>query len=195
MKLLYVTFVWLVFLDALSHNQIKAVHFAALPESTSKVLEIKLDSETTLEAFKQYSDGLIQADLKIAKMLGWTDLHLAALWGLEDEVERLIKQNISSDESNNIVNVQDKNGQTPLHLAAARGKIASIKALLKHWADPNKQDKHGWTPLHVAYFHMHSVNHPSIKLLTEGWAFSTIKNHAGKTPPEIRPLINEHSWR
>jgi ankyrin repeat protein len=41
---------------------------------------------------------------------------------------------------------------TGLHAAAARGKIAEIRALLASRADPNRKDAAGRTPLHVAAF-------------------------------------------
>ena len=192
MKLSHVTFVWLAILCVMSHNQIEAVHcvdFEAQPENSETAIEIKLDSKITLDQFKENNKELLQADLKVAEILGWTDLHLAALWGFTDKLAHLIEE-YSFD-----LDVRDKNGQTPLHLAAARGKTKCIQLLLDNKADSNAQDKNGCTPLHIAYFHMHSINHPSITLLANELAFTTIKNNEGKTPLEIRSLVNEHSWR
>jgi len=179
-------------LSVISNGQIKAVYCeeAVLLHEWS-ALGVNLTTKKSLEELKQSNDELTQADLKVAEMLGWTDLHLAALWGLDHEVVRLIEQDFSSVK----IDVQDNNNQTPLHLAAARGRTACIQVLLEYNADPNVQDKHGWTPLHIAYFHMHRVDHPSIKLLTDGLAWTTIENNQGKTPLEVRPREDEHSWR
>jgi len=44
-------------------------------------------------------------------------------------------------------NVQDDDGDTPLHLAAWNGYLTIVKFLLEHGADPNIQDDDGDTPL------------------------------------------------
>ncbi|KAM8856119.1 BRCA1-associated RING domain protein 1 [Spinachia spinachia] len=41
-------------------------------------------------------------------------------------------------------------GETPLHLAAIKGDVEAVKALLDQGADPNLKDNAGWTPLHEA---------------------------------------------
>ncbi|XP_057709394.1 BRCA1-associated RING domain protein 1-like [Corythoichthys intestinalis] len=41
-------------------------------------------------------------------------------------------------------------GETPLHLAAIKGDVESVKELLDQGADPNLKDNAGWTPLHEA---------------------------------------------
>ena len=41
-------------------------------------------------------------------------------------------------------------GWTPLHYAAARGRIAVVDTLLAHGADAKAAGKDGWTPLHGA---------------------------------------------
>ena len=46
------------------------------------------------------------------------------------------------------VNIQDKYGDTPLHLCALKGNENLCRLLLEHNADVNGQDKHGYTPLH-----------------------------------------------
>ena len=44
----------------------------------------------------------------------------------------------------------DEYGRTPLHYAAADGKVEEVIRLLSGGADPNAQDDNGWTPLHFA---------------------------------------------
>ncbi|KAK6315297.1 hypothetical protein J4Q44_G00148260 [Coregonus suidteri] len=41
-------------------------------------------------------------------------------------------------------------GETPLHLAAIKGDVKTVKELLDQGADPNLKDNAGWTPLHEA---------------------------------------------
>ena len=47
-------------------------------------------------------------------------------------------------------NVPDKNGDTPIHRAAARGYAEIIKILAPLTANPNAPDKEGKTPLDMA---------------------------------------------
>ncbi len=58
-------------------------------------------------------------------------------------VERLLAQKVD-------VNQLDKNGATPLHLAARNEKTDLVGRLLGLGADPNRQAQTGWTPLMVA---------------------------------------------
>ena len=70
-------------------------------------------------------------------------LHTATSKGsLEYLSDKIISQNI---------NVTDENGQTPLHIAAAKGHIKSMEKLIEtRGVDINIADKSGCTPLHLA---------------------------------------------
>ena len=48
------------------------------------------------------------------------------------------------------INIQDENGLSPMHFAAANGNIEMVNSLLKKGADINIQNKQGYTPLHLA---------------------------------------------
>lgn len=54
------------------------------------------------------------------------------------------------NEGANIHVVSEEYGETPLHLASARGDEDAVKALLARGADINLQDRDGWTPLYTA---------------------------------------------
>jgi cytohesin len=77
-------------------------------------------------------------------------------------------------------NIQDENGETPLHYAAWEGRLKVVKLLLEHGADPNVQDKDGETPLHLAAWDGHL---DVVELLLEHGANPNIQeNKYGKTP-------------
>ena len=68
---------------------------------------------------------------------------------------------------------------TPLHIAAARGDINAVKALLEQRADVNKRDKNGSTPLNEAS----SKGHANIvRLLIEKGADVNAKSKVGHSP-------------
>ena len=51
-----------------------------------------------------------------------------------------------------MVNIKDKEMNTPLHLASQTGKGEIAEFLLEKGADVNSVGKNGWTPLHAAVF-------------------------------------------
>ncbi|XP_043931656.1 BRCA1-associated RING domain protein 1 [Protopterus annectens] len=46
-------------------------------------------------------------------------------------------------------------GETPLHIAAIKGDIATVELLMQSGVDANAKDNAGWTPLHEACNHGH----------------------------------------
>ena len=77
-------------------------------------------------------------------------------------------------------NIQNKDGDTPLHSAALNGKSEVVKLLLEHGADPNIQNKDGMTPLHFA---TERGSPEVVKLLLEHGADPNIQeNKFGWTP-------------
>ena len=51
---------------------------------------------------------------------------------------------------NRLTRVTDRDGRTPLHLAAFGGHLATVELLLHNNADPNAADLNGHTPLALA---------------------------------------------
>ena len=81
------------------------------------------------------------------------------------------------------VNVQEKYGWTPLHLAIRRGEEDMVKYLVEEKnADINIQDNAGWTPLMEAIMDDY-VN--IVKYLVEKGADKSIKNERGATAPML----------
>jgi ankyrin repeat protein len=70
-------------------------------------------------------------------------LHDAARLGDLDGVKRHIAQGAD-------VNEQDRNGSTPLFIAAIYGHAAVVELLLAHGADVHVKARGGATPLYVA---------------------------------------------
>eukprot|EP00730_Choanoeca_flexa_P004300 TRINITY_DN11656_c0_g2_i1.p1 TRINITY_DN11656_c0_g2~~TRINITY_DN11656_c0_g2_i1.p1 ORF type:complete len:431 (+),score=100.09 TRINITY_DN11656_c0_g2_i1:53-1294(+) len=55
------------------------------------------------------------------------------------------------------VNTRSDSGEIPLHRAAGRGDLASVKALIKRGSNINMTDHAGWTPLHEAVAQGHTA--------------------------------------
>ncbi|GLI70777.1 hypothetical protein VaNZ11_015811 [Volvox africanus] len=82
--------------------------------------------------------------LKQWALLGWTDLHAAAAAGDIAKVQRAVQKNSQDLER------LSREGQSPLHLAAANGFDVVVRELLARQAKTTVQDKAGRTPLHLA---------------------------------------------
>lgn len=109
--------------DAGSQDGITAL-VAATMDERMEVMRYLLDHGA--DPNKQYSSG-------------FAALHCAATKGRAEAAKLLLSSGASVD-------IASCDG-TPLHFAAARGKIGVMKVLLEHHADPNKVSEIGGTPL------------------------------------------------
>ncbi|XP_072441806.1 receptor-interacting serine/threonine-protein kinase 4 [Chiloscyllium punctatum] len=85
-----------------------------------------------------------QANVETTGFLQRTALHLAAAKGHSEVVRELLNS------AENITNVADDEGLTPLHLAAKCGHLKCIDILLAHGADVNLHNSKFQTPLSLA---------------------------------------------
>jgi ankyrin repeat protein len=128
-----------------------------------------------------------EVDEELAEALRLTPLHLAALRGSAEEVERLLKSGADP-------NVRDVFDRTPLHYAAARNHKTATELLLKHGADPNAKDESGKTPLDLAVRqctvdvlelllpHAGDVN----AVAEKAWCLAVLKKLGFETPANVR---------
>ena len=81
------------------------------------------------------------------------------------------------------INEPEKNGDTPLIMAAHQGHTEILKLLLHAGADVNRQGPvNGYTALHDA---IHQNHIDTAMAIIEAGADVTIKSHEGYTPLEV----------
>jgi len=71
----------------------------------------------------------------------------------KDKLKFVLKNN----QENLNINIQDKDGDTPLHIAVFLCNLDIIKILINHGASIKIRDKWGQTPIHRLYFGMNDV--------------------------------------
>lgn len=115
---------------------LSALHYAAI-----------FDRLQTMDSLFSFAKDQIIVDAQ--DRYGWAPLHCACYHGNVQCVSRLLDAGAR-------VNITDKNGKTPLHVASAQGRNAVVD-LLTSRSDVtiNARDKRGMTPLHDAAFKGH----------------------------------------
>ena len=107
---------------------------------------LKMNPKEIFQVLNRPDIPLPKEVLSYVNSKGWTALHLASYYGYPNTASKLI--NAGSD-----VNLEQKNGVTPLHLATQKGHKELVKILLAH-NDPNQAitegERKGLTPLHLA---------------------------------------------
>ena len=84
------------------------------------------------------------ADTNVVNKLGQTLLHTAA--GGKEDCPELCEVLLKHDAK---IDVVDKDGNQPLHVACKRSFTETVKLMVSHGADTNAVNKHGQTPLHI----------------------------------------------
>jgi uncharacterized protein len=80
-------------------------------------------------------------------------------------------------------------GERPLDVAAVRGDVEEIRALLEAGADINAAGEHGYTPLHEAVSQGHLS---AVKLLVTFGARIDVRNEFGDTPLDVALVRNRN---
>ena len=113
----------------------------SMQETVCLAMEIAAESGNgaLMEILSQDS----RADVGWTNKGGQTILHVAALNGSANVVERLLEK-----DGTDLAKVCS--GSTALHLAAEGGSELVVKMLLNACADPNAEDSNGMVPLHLA---------------------------------------------
>ncbi|MCG8340790.1 MAG: ankyrin repeat domain-containing protein, partial [Cytophagales bacterium] len=109
-----------------------------LPEKNGLYIVYRLISKGKLELDKASVQKILTGNYY------YTRLHFAVLRGDEEAVDEII------NEDSNSVAQKDKEGNTPLHVAAAGGQEAIVKKLIEEKADVNAINNKGQTPPYKA---------------------------------------------
>jgi ankyrin repeat protein len=97
------------------------------------------------------------ADHDQAVELDMTPLHAAAFSGDLKTVKAMLKPKKGAGKESVRIDARNRNGATPLCLAAQYGHIKVVKALLKAGADKDASDRSGATPLLAATLRNHAA--------------------------------------
>lgn len=84
------------------------------------------------------------------------------------------------------VNSRTSEGDTPLHVFAWRGEVASVRVLLEASADVNALGDMDETALHIA---LRQQNEALVRLLLDVGARTTIRSEFGETAQDIAQRI------
>ncbi len=184
-------------INQISKSGCSSLHLAA-EQGKTKVIEILLDNGALID--------------HQAGMLIWTSLHRATVGNHKDSVEILLDKGAQ-------VNLQDRDGCSPLYITADSGNSEIAKILLMHKAQIDLVHKSGYSPLWIAVEKNHGEivqlllnngaqanlkvrgctllhralllgNLPIMKQLLKEGADLNIHDNSGKTPLECAALHN-----
>lgn len=147
------------------------------------VRDIEGRTAFSVAAESEYLHAHSHARARILDLLRWGDALLRAA-RVDDAhgVKRCLGEGAS-------VNGRDQNGWTPLHWAAFKGRIKSVKVLLEHGADVDTVDDAGYTPLHCAAEAGHLQ--VALFLIAHGASQANLKSF----PHVAKPIINLGSFQ
>ena len=85
------------------------------------------------------------------------------------------------------VNQVNELGESPIHIAAWKGRPEDVRWLLENGADINQKGDFGMTPLHYAYM---GGKRENIEILLNAGADPSLRCEAGLLPQDGRPNLN-----
>ncbi|PON45731.1 Notch [Trema orientale] len=106
-----------------------------------------------------------------------TELHVAAAFDRTEEVLRLVRARGSGS-----LDRGDREGRTPLHVAAGKGNVRCARALVESGADKDARSRDGRTALYRAAA---NGDRPMVEMLMEMGADPTIPNDRGRSPLDV----------
>lgn len=101
---------------------------------------------------------------------GWSLLHIASYFDFSLAVTLLLKKGAN-------INIEEKNGTTPLLMAVSNNSVSCVDTLLQHDALIDKANKKGFTPLMSASF---NGNQEILEILIEKNPNLELQDNKGK---------------
>eukprot|EP00002_Diphylleia_rotans_P003845 TRINITY_DN12726_c0_g1_i1.p1 TRINITY_DN12726_c0_g1~~TRINITY_DN12726_c0_g1_i1.p1 ORF type:complete len:673 (-),score=138.74 TRINITY_DN12726_c0_g1_i1:213-2231(-) len=149
------------------------------------VMGLLLESGAQLLAF----DDQGSSPLHVAKSLRATQMILSTASNRSASAEK-IRDADSDGDLQKLLNAQDKDGDTALHIHAFKKGddeevMAMLTFLLSQGADPNRKNKSGMTCLHASI-----KNYPLLRLLLKSGADPNIQDSQGNTPLHIAAQLD-----
>ncbi|KAG8644659.1 hypothetical protein MANES_11G152141v8 [Manihot esculenta] len=139
------------------------------------MVNLLLEAGLKIDARAKADDvGFHQMDAKWQSK-GWCELHVAIAFDRTDEV-------LDSLDSFGPLDLRDKEGRTPLHLAAGRGNIKCARVLVESGADKDAKSKDGRTALYRAAA---NGDHKMVEMLIEMGSDPTIADNHGRSAFDV----------
>ncbi|XP_043814171.1 protein VAPYRIN-like [Manihot esculenta] len=139
------------------------------------MVNLLLEAGLKIDARAKADDvGFHQIDAKWQSK-GWSELHVAIAFDRTDEV-------LDSLDSFGPLDLRDKEGRTPLPLAAGRGNIKCARVLVESGADKDAKSKDGRTALYRAAA---NGDHKMVEMLIEMGSDPTIADNHGRSAFDV----------
>lgn len=129
----------------------------------------------------------LELDDRMPQNHGNHPLHMAAVAGEVDTINRLLEEGV-------FIDIRNKIGYTPLYYAAMMGKTAAVKGLIRKGANVNITMPSGYTPLHEAAYAGHKeivellIGHGADLFARDKLNYTPVRT-AGEKHAALAPLL------